>query len=344
MNTEDIMKLLSHSKIEVQGDFVVKKEVQFEVNNVEPGGVAFLIGDKEMAERLLANHTVGQPVAKPHHKESAAETTRQTVANCQMASSCQPVTNCQPSATPNGTEPAAAEQAVASRKTASNCQPVTNCQPSATPNGTEPAAAEQAAANSQPSTNCQPFATTNGTEPAAAEQAAASRKTAASSQPIAEQPTVDQTSANSQWTGNDPMSHPTESTHSTGQGASHPTPQYRALFIRNDGSSAENREVREQEQKRFMKYLKNYRLTNHVLTCASDNPLNDVVTGFVLKWINRKLIHSNPTGTAIFRFLTVDCGLQSEVSDRSYGNKIMTRIKLRHCSNKTRDNINLYFD
>ena len=66
MNTDDIMKLLSHSKIEVQGDFVVKKEVQFEVNNVEPGGVAFLIGDKEMAERLLANHTVGQLAAKPH--------------------------------------------------------------------------------------------------------------------------------------------------------------------------------------------------------------------------------------------------------------------------------------
>ena len=305
MNTEDIMKLLSHSKIEVQGDFVVKKEVQFEVNNVEPGGVAFLIGDKEMAERLLANHTVGQLAAKPHQTEAAA------------AASRQPATNSQPSATTNGTEPAAVEQAAAKSQPASNCQPETNCQPSATPNGTEPAAAEQAAA---------------------------SRKTVASSQPIAEQPAVDQTSANSQWTGNDPMSHPTESTHPTGQGASHPTPQYRALFIRNDGSSAENREVREQEQKRFMKYLKNYRLTNHVLTCASDNPLNEVVTGFVLKWINRKLIHSNPTGTAIFRFLTVDCGLQSEVSDRSYGNKIMTRIKLRHCSNKTRDNINLYFD
>ena len=306
MNTEDIMKLLSHSKIEVQGDFVVKKEVQFEVNNVEPGGVAFLIGDKEMAERLLANHTVGQPTAS-----------RKTVTNSQQVANCQPATNSQPSATTNGTEPAAVEQAAVRSQPASNCQPATNSQPSATPNGTEPAAAEQAAA---------------------------SRKTAASSQPIAEQPTVDQTSANSQWTGNDPMSHPTESTHPTGQGASHPTPQYRALFIRNDGSSAENREVREQEQKRFMKYLKNYRLTNHVLTCASDNPLNDVVTGFVLKWINRKLIHSNPTGTAIFRFLTVDCGLQSEVSDRSYGNKIMTRIKLRHCSNKTRDNINLYFD
>ena len=311
MNTEDIMKLLSHSKIEVQGDFVVKKEVQFEVNNVEPGGVAFLIGDKEMAERLLANHTVGQLAAKPHQTEAAAAASRQTVTNSQQVANCQPATNSQPSATTNGTGSAAAEQA------ASNCQPITNCQPSVTPNGTEPAAAEQAAA---------------------------SRKTVASSQPIAEQPTVDQTSANSQWTGNDPMSHPTESTHPTGQGASHPTPQYRALFIRNDGSSAENREVREQEQKRFMKYLKNYRLTNHVLTCASDNPLNEVVTGFVLKWINRKLIHSNPTGTAIFRFLTVDCGLQSEVSDRSYGNKIMTRIKLRHCSNKTRDNINLYFD
>ena len=300
MNTEDIMKLLSHSKIEVQGDFVVKKEVQFEVNNVEPGGVAFLIGDKEMAERLLANHTVGQPTAS-----------RQTVTNSQQVANCQPATNSQPAATTNGTEPAAVEQAAVRSQPASNCQPATNSQP---------------------------FATTNGTEPAAAEQAAASRKS------IAEQPTVDQTSANSQWTGNDPMSHPTESTHPTGQGASHPTPQYRALFIRNDGSSAENREVREQEQKRFMKYLKNYRLTNHVLTCASDNPLNEVVTGFVLKWINRKLIHSNPTGTAIFRFLTVDCGLQSEVSDRSYGNKIMTRIKLRHCSNKTRDNINLYFD
>ena len=306
MNTEDIMKLLSHSKIEVQGDFVVKKEVQFEVNNVEPGGVAFLIGDKEMAERLLANHTVGQPTAS-----------RQTVTNSQQVANCQPATNSQPSATTNGTEPAAVEQAAVRSQPASNCQPATNSQPSATPNGTEPAAAEQAAA---------------------------SRKTAASSQPIAEQPTVDQTLANSQWTGNDPMSHPTESTHPTGQGASHPTPQYRALFIRNDGSSAENKEVREQEQKRFMRYLKNYRLTNHVLTCASDNPLNEVVTGFVLKWINRKLIHSNPTGTAIFRFLTVDCGLQSEVSDRSYGNKIMTRIKLRHCSNKTRDNINLYFD
>ena len=333
MNTEDIMKLLSHSKIEVQGDFVVKKEVQFEVNNVEPGGVAFLIGDKEMAERLLANHTVGQPVAS-----------RQTVTNSQQVANCQPATNSQPSATTNGTESVAAEQAAVRSQPASNCQPATNSQPSATPNGTEPAAAEQMAASSQPATNCQPFTTTNGTEPAAAEQAAASRQTATNSQPIAEQPTVDQTSANSQWTGNDPMSHPTESTHPTGQGASHPTPQYRALFIRNDGSSAENREVREQEQKRFMKYLKNYRLKNHVLTCASDNPLNDVVTGFVLKWINRKLIHSNPTGTAIFRFLTVDCGLQSEVSDRSYGNKIMTRIKLRHCSNKTRDNINLYFD
>ena len=295
MNTEDIMKLLSHSKIEVQGDFVVKKEVQFEVNNVEPGGVAFLIGDKEMAERLLANHTVGQPVAS-----------RQTVTNSQQVANCQPATNSQPSATTNGTESVAAEQAAVRSQPASNCQPATNCQPSATPDGTEPTAAEQVAA---------------------------SRK-----------PTVDQTFANSQWTGNDPMSHPTESTHPTGKDASHPTPQYRALFIRNDGSSAENREVREQEQKRFMKYLKNYRLTNHVLTCASDNPLNDVVTGFVLKWINRKLIHSNPTGTAIFRFLTVDCGLQSEVSDRSYGNKIMTRIKLRHCSNKTRDNINLYFD
>ncbi|MDY5637414.1 MAG: hypothetical protein SPF72_02405 [Parabacteroides sp.] len=288
MDKEDIIRMLSNSHVEVKGDFVIEKKVQYEVNQVDPGGIGILIGDKEMAERLLANHTVGQPVAKPHQTEAAA------------AASRQPATNSQPSATTNGTGSAAAEQA------ASNCQPITNCQPSATPNGTEPAAAEQAAA---------------------------SRK-----------PTVDQTSANSQWTGNDPMSHPTESTHPTGQGASHPTPQYRALFIRNDGSSAENREVREQEQKRFMKYLKNYRLTNHVLTCASDNPLNDVVTGFVLKWINRKLIHSNPTGTAIFRFLTVDCGLQSEVSDRSYGNKIMTRIKLRHCSNKTRDNINLYFD
>ena len=272
MDKEDIIRMLSNSHVEVKGDFVIEKKVQYEVNQVDPGGIGILIGDKEMAERLLANHTVGQLAAKPHQTEAAAETTR------------------------------------------------------------------------QPATNSQPFATTNGTEPAAAEQAAANRKTVASSQPIAEHPAVDQTSANSQWTGNDPMSHPTESTHSTGQGASHPTPQYRALFIRNDGSSAENREVREQEQKRFMKYLKNYRLTNHVLTCASDNPLNDVVTGFVLKWINRKLIHSNPTGTAIFRFLTVDCGLQSEVSDRSYGNKIMTRIKLRHCSNKTRDNINLYFD
>ncbi|MDY4552829.1 MAG: hypothetical protein SPD54_13675 [Parabacteroides sp.] len=288
MDKEDIIRMLSNSHVEVKGDFVIEKKVQYEVNQVDPGGIGILIGDKEMAERLLANHTVGQPVAKPHQTEAAA------------AASRQPATNSQPSATTNGTGSAAAEQA------ASNCQPITNCQPSATPNGTEPAAAEQAAA---------------------------SRK-----------PTVDQTSANSQWTGNDPMSHPTESTHPTGQGASHPTPQYRALFIRNDGSSAENREVREQEQKRFMKYLKNYRLTNHVLTCASDNPLNEVVTGFVLKWINRKLIHSNPTGTAIFRFLTVDCGLQSEVSDRSYGNKIMTRIKLRHCSNKTRDNINLYFD
>ena len=273
MDKEDIIRMLSNSHVEVKGDFVIEKKVQYEVNQVDPRGIGILIGDKEMAERLLANHTVGQPTAS-----------RQTVTNSQQVANCQPATSCQPSATPNGTEPAAAEQVAASRKTATNCQP------------------------------------------------------------IAEQPAVDQTSANSQWTGNDPMSHPTASTHPSGQGASHPTPQYRALFIRNDGSSAENREVREQEQKRFMKYLKNYRLTNHVLTCASDNPLNDVVTGFVLKWINRKLIHSNPTGTAIFRFLTVDCGLQSEVSDRSYGNKIMTRIKLRHCSNKTRDNINLYFD
>ena len=33
-----------------------------------------------------------------------------------------------------------------------------------------------------------------------------------------------------------------------------------------------------------------------------------------------------------------------ETSATAASNKIMTRIKLRHCSNKTRDNINLYFD
>lgn len=55
MDKEDIIRMLSNSHVEVKGDFVIEKKVQYEVNQVDPGGIGILIGDKEMAERLLAD-------------------------------------------------------------------------------------------------------------------------------------------------------------------------------------------------------------------------------------------------------------------------------------------------
>ena len=214
MDKEDVIRMLSNSHIEVKGDFVINKEVQYEVNQVDPGGIGIVIGDAATVRHILDEKAV-------------------------------------------------------SAKTTGACE---------------------------------------------TGRVADKRQAADSPTNVAEKPA---------------------------DGATTPK---RALFIRKDGSSAENEKVRRQEKERFMQYLQDHQMENHVLTCSVDNPLNEVVTGFVLTWINRKQTHPYPAGTAIFRFLTSDCGLQSEVTDRSYGNKIMERIKIEHCSRETQQEINRYFD
>ena len=105
----------------------------------------------------------------------------------------------------------------------------------------------------------------------------------------------------------------------------------------------ENGEVRDMEKHRFMRYLSDHKLGSRRLTCQTGDTLNDVVTCFAIEWQARGLTAEPPSGRAIFRFLTEECGLQSEVTELSYANKIKHRLRSKEYTVETQKEVNLYF-
>lgn len=82
------------------------------------------------------------------------------------------------------------------------------------------------------------------------------------------------------------------------------------------------------ERKRFLDYLHHHHLSSRRLSCKRDDLFNDVTVCFLLTWKERRLLSEDaPSGGAVFRFLTTDCGLASGVSDKSYANKIKEKFQ-----------------
>lgn len=125
--------------------------------------------------------------------------------------------------------------------------------------------------------------------------------------------------------------------------AVHRGQQKQYLFI--DGRpTVENVQVRNEEKQRFMRYLSEHNLKGRKLTCVKTDTLNDVVICFVIKWKDKNITPKQPSGGAIFRFLTDECNLQSEVTEQSYSNEIKERLRNNNYTIETMKKVNLYFN
>ncbi len=104
-------------------------------------------------------------------------------------------------------------------------------------------------------------------------------------------------------------------------------PRRKFLFPENGNDAKENIEVKNREKERLCNYLSKHCLKSRKLVCTKSDTLNKTIACFLLKWIERGMTSENPSSGAIFRFLTGDCGIVSEVEERSYGNRVKEWIK-----------------
>lgn len=104
-------------------------------------------------------------------------------------------------------------------------------------------------------------------------------------------------------------------------------PRKKFLFILDGIDTKENEEVKSSEKERLCSYLGKHCLRSRKLVCTKDDTLNKTIVCFLRKWIEKGLTAEEPSGGAVFRFLTEDCGIMSEVLERAYGNRVKEWIK-----------------
>lgn len=93
------------------------------------------------------------------------------------------------------------------------------------------------------------------------------------------------------------------------------------LFI--DGrTTEENVGVKNLEKERFLGYLSEHKMSGRRLVTEKKDGLNKAVVCFLKLWRENGLTAKRPSGGAVFRFLTEDCGLKTDVTEASYSNKI----------------------
>lgn len=107
-------------------------------------------------------------------------------------------------------------------------------------------------------------------------------------------------------------------------------PRKKSLFSKDGRDTNEDSMVRNREKERLCAYLSKHCLKNRKLVCTKEDTLNKTIVCFLLKWMERGLIAENPSGGAVFRFLTEDCGMVSEVQEKAYSNRIKEWIKDRN--------------
>lgn len=119
-------------------------------------------------------------------------------------------------------------------------------------------------------------------------------------------------------------------------------PRKQSLFT-NNKPNEDNKKARNEEKQRFMRYLNDHNMSSRKLTCKKNDTLNDVVTCFVIKWQDEGLTAESPSGGAIFRFLTDECNLQSDVTEQSYSNEIKERLRNKNYTVETMKKVNSVF-
>lgn len=119
---------------------------------------------------------------------------------------------------------------------------------------------------------------------------------------------------------------------STGENPEEEPPQKRGiknkfLFPQNGNESVKNGRLTQCEKRRFLHYLSKHSLDGRMLVSTRDDAINKAVVCFVRIWKEQELTASKPAGRAIFRFLTQDCGLKTEITIESYANKMNEWLK-----------------
>lgn len=99
------------------------------------------------------------------------------------------------------------------------------------------------------------------------------------------------------------------------------------LFPQNGNESVKNGRLTQCEKRRFLHYLSKHSLGGRMLVSTRDDAINKAVVCFVRIWKDQELTASKPSGRAIFRFLTQDCGLKTEITIESYANKMNEWLK-----------------
>lgn len=104
---------------------------------------------------------------------------------------------------------------------------------------------------------------------------------------------------------------------------SKPSPGARKQFLFIDGrATVENAGVKNREKERFLGYLSDHKMSGRRLVTEKSDGLNKAVVCFLRLWCEKGLTAKQPSGGAVFRFLTEDCGLKTDVTEASYSNKI----------------------
>lgn len=99
------------------------------------------------------------------------------------------------------------------------------------------------------------------------------------------------------------------------------------LFPQNGNESVKNGRLTQCEKRRFLHYLSKHSLDGRMLVSTRDDAINKAVVCFVRIWKEQELTASKPSGRSIFRFLTQDCGLKTEITIESYANKMNEWLK-----------------
>ena len=84
----------------------------------------------------------------------------------------------------------------------------------------------------------------------------------------------------------------------------------------------------EEERNRFLNFLSDHNISSRLIDSSQDNPILKAVVCFCVKWRNLRYIESKYSPSAVLRFLTDTCSLQTDrVADRAIANALGVMIK-----------------
>ena len=84
----------------------------------------------------------------------------------------------------------------------------------------------------------------------------------------------------------------------------------------------------EEESNRFLNFLSDHNIRSRLIDSSQDNPILKAVVCFCVKWRNLRYIESKYSPSAVLRFLTDTCSLQTDrVADRAIANALGVMIK-----------------